>query len=106
MIMYTGIKLPVYIINCKYAKTELDIIYVTKQLIIYYLKEVIIMKKLLLIAIVALCAVNLFFGPTEEELHQHDISAEETAEIVTDKVNAKAVNHIIEEKESKVWFYK
>ena len=35
MIMYTGIKLPVYIINCKYAKTELDIIYVTRQHLVY-----------------------------------------------------------------------
>lgn len=65
------------------------------------------MKKLLLIAIVVLCGVGLFFGPSEEELHQHDISAEKTAEMVNDKVNTNKVNNlIIKEKESKVWSYK
>lgn len=65
------------------------------------------MKKLLLIAIVVFCAVCLFFGPSEEELHAHDISAEETAKLVNNKVsNNRIANLIANERESKVWSYK
>lgn len=65
------------------------------------------MKKLLIIAVIVFCAVGLFLGPSEEELHQHDISAEETAKMVNNKVNENRINNLIaNEKESKVWSYK
>lgn len=66
------------------------------------------MKLKLFLAVIVIAAfVGLFVGPTEEDLHKNDISAEETAEMVSDKVNTnKAVNLIIEKKESQVWSYK
>lgn len=63
--------------------------------------------KLVLAAIVVAAFVGLFVGPTEEELHSNDISAEETAEMVSNKVNMnKDINLIIKEQESHTWSYK
>lgn len=63
--------------------------------------------KLFFAAIVIAAFANLFFGPTDEELHAHDVSAEETAEMVSDKVNTNRIaNLIIEMQESHVWSYK
>lgn len=65
------------------------------------------MKKIVLLVVAVACCIGLFFGPSEEELHAHDISAEETAKLVNNKINANKVNRIIEEeKEKRVWSYK